>query len=91
VRLHSAIERSMPPLDPGGRTPQVAGRSAQAAASAVLDRCYAGAQLNRKDLPAMVRAACAGDEQNLDKYRLRAGLEAAGILADALLAAVSIR
>jgi hypothetical protein len=32
----------------------------------------------------MVKAACARDERTLDVYRLRAGVKAAGIFADAL-------
>jgi hypothetical protein len=86
VNLHSAIERSLPEFSLGGRSPHAAGASLAVAAEAVLASCYAGMEANRKDLPAMVKAACAGDERKLDPFRLRAGSKAAAIFADALYA-----
>jgi hypothetical protein len=38
------------------------------------------------ELPAIVRAACEGDEPALNRYRLRAGVQAAETLADVLAA-----
>jgi hypothetical protein len=81
VNVHGVIERSVPEFTLAGRRPR------GAAARDIVDRCYAGAALNRRDLPLIVSAACARDEQALDPYRLRAATEAAGILADALHAA----
>ena len=91
INIHAAIERSLPPLTLEGRAPQIVAANWQAAAAAILDRCYAGAERNRKDLPAMVRAACGGDERALDPFRRRAGTEVAAILADALYTAMNRR
>ena len=66
------------------RVPRIAGGHLVEAAEAILDQCYSGAERNRKDLPSMVKAAFAHDEQTLNEYRLRAGTKAAEILADAL-------
>jgi hypothetical protein len=90
VELHSAIERSLPTFHLGDRSPRVLGASVRVAAESILARCYSGAGTNRGDLPAMVKAACAGDQGKLDMFRLRAGSNAAGILADALYTAVSL-
>jgi hypothetical protein len=84
VELHSAIERSLPVFRLDGRTPRAVGATPRAAAQAILALCYAGAEANRRDLPAMVKAACAGDQRSLDTFRIRAGSGAAAILADAL-------
>lgn len=84
LNIHCAIERSLPAFSLRGRAPRVVGPHLVDAADAVLARCYAGAARNRKDLPVMVKAACARDEGTLDAYRLRAGVTAAEILADAL-------
>jgi hypothetical protein len=84
VNLHSAIEQSVPEFRLGRRAPRSLGGSARGAAEAALERLYAGAETNRKSLPGMVTAACAGDQTALDAYRFRAGSEAAAILADAL-------
>jgi len=82
--VHAAIERSVPAFTLAGRTPQSAGAHLLPAAAAILDRIYAAQDLNRKDLPAMVKAVADRDERTLDKYRLAAAVQAAGILADAL-------
>ena len=84
LNLHAAIERSAPEFTLGARTPQRAGNHIGSTADAILERCYAGAEQNRKDLQSIVKAACARDERSLDLYRLRAARKAAGILADAL-------
>jgi hypothetical protein len=84
INVHAAIEKSLPGFSLGGRAPRAASTHVVDAADAVLARCYAGAARNRKDLPVMVKAACARDERTLDTYRLRAGVTAAEILADAL-------
>jgi Zinc dependent phospholipase C len=84
INVHSAIERSLPEFTLSDRVPRSAGGHLVQAAEAILDQCYAGAERNRKDLPSMVKAAFAHDEQTLNEYRLRAGTKAAEILADAL-------
>ncbi|MBZ5620180.1 MAG: hypothetical protein LAQ69_15860 [Acidobacteriia bacterium] len=90
INIHSAIERSIPEFTLGGREPRRAGAHIVTAAQAILERCYSGAARNRRDLPSMVKAACARDEQTLDVYRLRAGMEAAEIFADALYTVLRI-
>jgi hypothetical protein len=82
--LHAAIERSIPQFTLGSREPRWASDHIVSAAKGILDRCYAGAARNRENLPAIVRAVCAHDERALNVDRLRAGVNAAEILADAL-------
>lgn len=88
--IHSAIERSLPEFTLGKRAPPTATAHLLSAAEATLERCYAGAAQNRKDLPSIVKAAFARDERTLDVCRLRAGMNAAEILADALYAAMGM-
>jgi hypothetical protein len=82
--LHSAIERSLPAFTLGGRASLAQSVSIPLAAEAILERCYSEAAQNRRDLPAMVKAVSTREEHTLDVYRLRAGVAAAQILADAL-------
>jgi hypothetical protein len=82
--IHGAIERTLPEFTLGARVPRVLGTGLVSAAEALLDKCYAGGEQNYKDLPAMARAAYAGDQATLDTYRLRAGKTAAELLGDAL-------
>jgi hypothetical protein len=77
VNLHGLIERSVPDF-------ALAGRPLPSSPRQVLDACYAGAARNRSDLPAIVRAACIGDDAALNRYRLQAARTAAEILAGAL-------
>jgi hypothetical protein len=84
LNLHGAIERSLPSFNLEVHTNRRFGTHLLSAADAVLQECYAGARQNRKDLPVIVRAVYSRDEQVLDAYRLRAGRQAAAILADAL-------
>ena len=84
INIHSAIERSIPEFTLDGRVPHLLAGHLVPAALAVIALCDAGAGQNRRDLPAMVKAASLHDEQALDEYRLRAGRKAAEILADAL-------
>jgi hypothetical protein len=84
VNVHSAIERSIPEFTLDGRLPHELGSHLVPAAEAVIALCDAGTAQNRKDLPAIVKAASLRDEQSLNEYRLRAGRKAAEILADAL-------
>ncbi|HEY2015718.1 MAG TPA: hypothetical protein VGH38_19580 [Bryobacteraceae bacterium] len=88
--VHSDIERSMPEFTLSARQPRILGEHLVPAARAMLEQCYAGAERNRKELPAMVKAACARDERTLDTYRLRAGTRTAEILADALYSLVRL-
>ena len=89
--VHAAMERSVPDFTLAGRAPHRAGGNLLQEAEAILDRIYAAREQNRKDLPVMIKAAAAHDEETLDKYRLRAGIGAAGILADTLMAVISTR
>ena len=84
IDIHSAIERSLPEFTLGDRVPRMVGGHIVAAAQAILDQCYRGAERNKRALPSVVKAACAHDEPALNDYRLRAGINAAEILADAL-------
>ena len=84
INIHSAIERSLPEFTLRDRAPRVLADHLVPAAEAIVDHCYSGAEQNRRDLPAMAKAASARDEQTLNAYRLRAGTRAAEILSDAL-------
>jgi hypothetical protein len=77
INIHGVIERSLPDIN-------LDRAHLPSSPQAVLDACYAGAERNRRDLPAIVKAACSRDEAGLNGYRLRAGARAASILADAL-------
>jgi hypothetical protein len=83
-RIHAIIERSLASFKLEPRPPHATGERLITAITAVIDRCYEGAARNRRELAAMIEAARAGDDRALDPNRLRAGKEAAGILADAL-------
>jgi hypothetical protein len=78
IRIHPALENAIPSFALDRYRPRPVG------VKATLDALYAGAALNRKELPTMVNAACARDEATLEAYRRRAGMRAAEILADAL-------
>jgi hypothetical protein len=82
--LHAIIERSVPDFTLGNRAPRRAADHLLPAARSVFDQLYAGAAANRKDLPAIFKAASLHDEQALDTYRRRAARRASEILADAL-------
>lgn len=84
INVHSAIERSLPAFSLDVRRAWPVEAHLMTVAEAILQECYEGAERNRKDLPAMVKAVYAHDEPGLDVYRLRAGRQAAEILADAL-------
>ena len=82
--IHAFIERSVPEFTLAGRAPRKVGDHIVSAAEAILAQCYSAMEQNRRDLPVMVKAACARDQRALDVYRLRAARRAAEILADAL-------
>jgi hypothetical protein len=84
INIHSAIERSLPEFTLGDRVPRIPAGHLVPAAEEVITLCDAGAGQNKRDMPAIVRAASVHDEQTLNEYRLRAGRKAAEILADAL-------
>jgi hypothetical protein len=84
INAHAIIERSVPEFALRDRAPRSLGGDLRAAATAILDQCYEGAEANRRDLPAVVNAAAHGNDQVLNEYRLSAGKRAAQILADAL-------
>lgn len=91
LNLHSILERSIPEFHLSQRQPSRLGYDLAATAQAIVDRCYEGAALNRRDLPAMIRAVLDRDGRTLDRYRLRAGRMAAEIVADALYTALRTR
>ena len=84
INIHSAIERSVPEFTLGSRAPHILAGHLVPGAEAVIALCEAGAGQNKRDLPAIVKAASVRDDQTLNEYRLRAGRKAAEILADAL-------
>ena len=86
ARMHAAIERSVPEFTLAGRAPRRATGNLLQSAEAILSRIYDAREQNRKDLPAMRKAVSDRDERSLDKYRLRAAMKAAEILADTLFA-----
>jgi hypothetical protein len=87
INVHSVLERHIPEFTLIGRRPRILGRHLEVTAKGILERCYEGARLNRRELPAMVKAASLQNEEALNAYRLRAGRWAAEILADALYSA----
>jgi hypothetical protein len=91
ARVHAIIERSLPAFTLAPRQHREPDKRLITPIMAVIDRCYAGAAQNRRDLPAMIEAARARDDRTLDPYRLRAGKDAAAILADALQALCEIK
>jgi hypothetical protein len=82
--IHSAIEKSVPGFTLQKSAVHPISGTVQNIATTILDQCYAGAETNQEDLPAIVRAATGHDEPALNGYRLRAGKTAAQILANAL-------
>jgi hypothetical protein len=84
TNFHSTIERSLPEFDLQPWTPRPIGNSVLAIATAIRDRCDAGAAMNRTNLSAIVKAAIAHDERVLNDYRAAAGTRAAQVLADVL-------
>jgi hypothetical protein len=91
ARLHAIIERSLPSFALAERPRRAPGEPLVNAVTAVIDRCYAGAARNRSELPAMIEIASRLNGRGLDPYRLRAGQDAAAILADALNALCEIK
>jgi hypothetical protein len=83
IKLHTVIERSTPEFDLGSHTPRMAGTSLPQAAVNLLDRTYAAIKSNRADLIELVRATYAGDEQTMNKFRHKASVVGAELLADA--------
>jgi hypothetical protein len=82
TNLHSALEHSIPEFQLPPRDAAKPLTLAEAAA-AIVRSCYAGAEINRAAIPAMVRAVAAQDRRSLDRHRLRAGTLAAEILTEA--------
>jgi hypothetical protein len=91
ARVHAVIERSLPSFTLAEPRRRAAGEPLVTAVTAVIERCYAGAAQNRRDLPAMIEIAREPNGRSLDPYRLRSGKEAAAILADALSALCEIK
>jgi len=79
---HAALEREIPPLRT--RQPRSAGTHIIPAAETILDRLYAAAEVNRKNMPAMLAALSAKDQPALVSLCLAPAQSAAGLLADSL-------
>ena len=88
--LHSVLERGLPAVALTGRAPRSLGEHLLPAAEALLDQCYAAAELNRKALPELARAVREKDEKALDAGRRRAGMRAAEMLSDTLLTLIEM-
>jgi hypothetical protein len=82
-KLHTVIEHSAPDFDLGSRAPRAAGRSIPETAANLLDRTYAVIKSNRADLIALVQATYANDTATMDKFRHKATVAGAELLADA--------
>ena len=89
--LHAVIELTVLPFNLHGRAPRLAGNRVEEAAAALLDRCYAIVEENKADLEVMIRATYANDVAVMDRIRSRAARNAAELLADACLTALTLK
>jgi hypothetical protein len=83
IRLHTIIERGAPEFNLGTRAPRSAGVNITEAAASLLDRTYKAIKSNRANLIELVRATYADDVQGMDKFRHKASVFGAELLADA--------
>ena len=83
IKLHTVIERSAPEFDLGSRAPRSAGATVPQAAANLLDLTYAAIKSNRANLIELVRATYSDDGQTLDRFRHKASVTGAELLADA--------
>ncbi len=90
VSLHVVIERSSPPVDITARTPLSAGRTAREAASNLLGRVYRAIRQNRDDLDELVAATERNDEAAMNRFRHKAALAGAELVADAYFTAFAL-
>ncbi|MBI5086552.1 MAG: hypothetical protein HZB13_18405 [Acidobacteria bacterium] len=86
ARFHQALETAPPSFSLGARAPRSLGRGLLAPVNSLLDRIYAQADLNRSELPALVKALEASDAKPPADARARSARAAAELLADALAA-----
>ncbi|MBI5281514.1 MAG: hypothetical protein HY858_07520 [Candidatus Solibacter usitatus] len=86
ARFHQALEAAPPSFSLGARAPRTLGRGLVAPANTLLDRIGAVADVNRSELPTLVKALSEGDEKPAAAARARAARAAAELLADALAA-----
>jgi len=82
-KLHAALERSIPPLSLSN-PPRSAGTALLPAAHSILKRLYAAADLNRRNMPAMLRALQRQDQPALEALCLTPARSASELLADSL-------
>ncbi len=90
VSLHALIERSAPIVDLAGRAPKSAGHTVREAASNLLGRAYRIIRQNRDDLDALVAATERGDEPVMNRYRHKAAVAGAELVADAYFTAFTL-
>jgi len=83
IRLHTVIERSAPEFNLGSRAPRSEGANITEAAASLPNRTYKAIKSNRADLIELVRATYADDVQGIDKFRHKASVVGAELLADA--------
>lgn len=90
LSLHALIERSTPTVDLTSRAPKAAGRTVQEAASNLLGRVYRTIRQNRDDLDALVAATERTDEPTMNRFRHRAAVAGAELVADAYFTAFTL-
>jgi hypothetical protein len=90
VSLHAVIERSAPAVDLAGRAPQPAGHTVRVAASNLLGRVYRSIRQNREDLDGLVEAAERNDEAAMNRFRHKAAIAGAELVADAFTTAFAL-
>jgi hypothetical protein len=87
--IHRALERSIPPLSLSGRAPRLAAPRLIPAAEAILNRLYTAAEINRRNMPALLAAYHRKDQGAISNLCLPPARAAAEILADALFTLLS--
>lgn len=87
--IHRALERRIPPLTLSGRAPRLAAPRLVPAAEAILNRLYAAAEINRRNMPALLAALDRKDQGAITNLCLPPARAAAELLADALFTLLS--
>lgn len=82
--VHAALERRIPPVSLAGRSPKLAGAGVLPAAEAILDRLYTAAEVNRRNMPELLRAHARQDGAAIAALCLEPARTASGLLADSL-------
>ena len=83
MRTSTVAVEQRPEFDLASRAPRGAGADVAQAAANLLDRTYAAIKSNRADLIELVQATYADDGQTMDRFRHKASLTGAELLADA--------